>query len=315
MTSPAQRRSLAGEEEALARRAARLPPPPAGEVWIGDDAAVLAGDRGPLLFATDLVAEGVHFDRRLSSLADVGWKLLAANLSDIAAMGGRPLRCVVALAGGLGDDLDALYDGLGEAATAFSCPVVGGDLSAPPLGGGLCVSLAVLGTTDGRPPVTRAGGRPGDAVLVSGPLGAAAAGLRLLRADPAAEGPAVAAHRRPVPRLAAGRAAAVAGARAMIDVSDGLGLDLDRLARASGVGVELDTVPTAPEASEAEALGGGEDYELVVALADPGALVAAHAAAGLAPPIEIGRLVADPSRRRLQEAPLPIAGWRHRAGV
>lgn len=304
----------ADEMDALARLAARLPPPPPGETWIGDDTAVLAGDPGPLLFATDLVAEGVHFDRRWSSPADVGWKLLAANVSDIAAMGGRPLRCVVAVAGGLGSELDALYDGLVAAADAFGCPIVGGDLSAPATGGGLCASLAVLGTTAGRPPVTRAGGRPGDTLVLTGPLGAAAAGLRLLRADPRATGPLVDAHRRPVPRLAAGTLAAGVGAHAMIDVSDGLGIDCDRLARASGVGVVLDELPVAAGARTEEALGGGEDYELLIAVADADALERAFVAGGLAPGVRIGRLVAEPEVRRLAGGPLLAAGYRHTAG-
>lgn len=286
-------------------------------MWLGDDAAVLAGDEGPLLLATDLVAEGVHFERALSSLADVGWKVLTANVSDVAAMGGRPLRAVVAVAGAWGEDLAALYEGLGEAAAAYGCPVVGGDLSAAPLGGGAVVSVAVLGTLEGRPPVLRSGGRPGDRLFVTGPLGAAAGGLAVLRARPGDPGRAGAldlarAHRRPVARLAEGRQAARAGASAMIDLSDGLGLDLDRLCRASGVGAELHTLPCATGATREEALGGGEDYELLVATPEGADLAGAFAAAGLAEPIEIGRLVGDASVRTLEGRPLQPSGYRHR---
>lgn len=300
-----------GEEQALAVLQAVLPPPPNGEVWIGDDAAVLGGEPGPLLFATDLVAEGVHFDRRLSSLSDVGWKVLATNLSDVAAMGGRPLRAVVALAGAFGNELRSLYDGLAECAERYACPLVGGDLSAAPGGGGIVCSVAILGTTDGWSPVLRRGARPGDELWVTGPLGGSAAGLRQLRADPAATGEAVDRHRRPIPRLAEGTLAATLGATAMIDISDGLGIDLDRLARASLVGVELDDVPVHDGATEAEALGGGEDYELVFSCEKEVAISASFAEAGLRPPVRIGRVVKDPAVRSLRGEALRAAGYLH----
>jgi len=304
-----------GELAALDRLAALLPAAPEGEIWIGDDAAVVdLGTLGPLLLATDLVAEGVHFDRGLSTLADVGWKVLAVNVSDIVAMGGRPLRAVVALAGASTDELDALYRGLGEAAAAYDCPIVGGDLSAGTPGGGLVVSVAVLGTTDGRPAVLRRGARPDDRVYVTGPLGRAAAGLRMLRADPRASGALVEAHRRPVPRADEGLVAAGCGASAMIDCSDGLGIDLDRLAKASGVGVVLDLVPVAEGATLEEALGGGEDYELVFCAPVGVDVGEAFAERGLTPPIEIGHAVADASVRLLEGAPLPLSGYQHRLG-
>ncbi len=318
--------------------AATLPPPPPGEVWIGDDAAVLvvpadvpgrpatgesraAGEPPPpagapppppagaprLLFAADLVVAGVHFDLTLTTCADAGWKVLASNVSDVAAMGGRPWRCVVSIAGGSAEQLTGISAGLAEAAEHWACPLVGGDLSA---GEQLVVSVAILGLATGAP-VLRSGATPGDALFVTGPLGAAAAGLRLLRADRHATGTLVDAHRRPLARVEEGVAAATAGATAMIDVSDGLGLDLHRLALASGVGVELDAVPAAPGASEAEALGGGEDYELIVACPEPDRLAAAFAGAGLRAPLLIGRCVADPSRRVLSGSKLDPAGWEH----
>ena len=300
------------ELAAVERLTGRLGTGRAGEVWLGDDAAVLSGEGGPLLLATDLVVEGVHFDRRLSSLADVGWKVLTANVSDAAAMGGRARRAVVAVAGAFGDELEALYDGLCAASEAYGCPVVGGDLSDAGPGGGLVVAVTVLGTTDGRPAVRRSGGRPGDRVYVTGPLGAAAAGLRRLQAGEA-DVPAhlVAAHRRPVARAAEGVAAATAGARAMLDVSDGLGIDLDRLCRASGVGAELDQVPVAEGATQAEALGGGEDFELLVAVPAEVDLAARFAASGLRPPLELGVLVAGRGRRLLRGEPLAADGYRH----
>ena len=212
-----------------------------------------------LLLATDVVVEGVHFDRRFGSLADAGWKALATNLSDVAAMGGSPLGAVVGVVGASRADLDELYDGILSCAARYDCPIVGGDLTD---GAQLVVSIAVAADAVVDRPVLRSGGRPGDVVFVTNPLGSSAAGLRLLKADEAATGDCVEAYRRPLPRLEEGRAARRAGASAMIDVSDGLALDLDRLCRASGVGVVLEDLPVADGATATEAMGGGDDYEL-----------------------------------------------------
>jgi len=297
------------ERTVLERLATLLGPPPAGEVWAGDDAAVVENPPGHLLFSTDALVEGVHFTRALSSLEDIGWKALACNLSDLAAMGGRPLAAVVALCGAAAADLDGIYRGVTGAAERYGCAVVGGDLSDAEE---MVVTVAVLGTTDGRPPVLRSGGRPGDRLFVTGPLGSSAAGLRLLRAGEGESNEAVRRHRRPLPRLGEGTAAAELGASAMLDLSDGLSLDLDRLARASGVGVELITVPVAAGASEEEALGGGEDYELLFSLPPGREAAGLFAARGLATPIEIGVLVGDRDRRTLRGAPLPLLGYLHR---
>ncbi|MGD0219217.1 MAG: thiamine-phosphate kinase [Acidimicrobiales bacterium] len=290
----------------------RLVGPPVGdEVWIGDDAAVLDPLTGRVLFATDLAAEGVHFDRRQGTLADVGWRVLVQNLSDIAAMGGRPRAAVVAVAGAELDELERIYEGLLEASRRFECPVVGGDLSDAAV---LNLSVAILGETAGVAPVLRSGAKPGETIYVTNPLGAAAAGLRELRADPSASSPCVQVFLRPEPRLAEGAAAAVAGATAMIDVSDGFGIDLRRLADASDVGVALDELPVAPGASRGEALGGGEDYELIFTVPDPGRVAAVFAAHGLNPPLRVGSTTADPSAFHLGGVKLDPAGYEHRLG-
>ncbi|HTZ08165.1 MAG TPA: AIR synthase-related protein, partial [Acidimicrobiales bacterium] len=131
-------------------------------------------------------------------------------------------------------------------------------------------------------------------------------------ADPdGADAALVLAHRRPRARLAEGETARLAGCRALVDVSDGLAADLGHLASASGVGYRLDAVPVAEGATLDEALGGGEDYELVLATPDPEALVAAFAAAGLAPPLALGRCSADTAERTLAGAPVPPAGYEH----
>ncbi|MDA8292381.1 MAG: thiamine-phosphate kinase [Actinomycetota bacterium] len=289
-----------------------LPASGPGETWIGDDAAVLvATGEAPLLLATDCVVEGVHVDRRYCALADVGWKALAVNVSDVAAMAGTPVAAVVAVSGAKADEVGPLYEGLVEAAREYRCPIVGGDLSAGPV---LTLSVAVLGRAD-VPPVLRSGARAGDLLFVTGPLGRSAAGLRVLRSSAGRVGAEaedlVAAHLRPRALLAHGLAAARAGATAMIDCSDGLSADLDRVAVASGVGVDLADVPVAPGATVEEALGGGEDYELVFSAPDGGRVLESFERAGLGAPVRIGRCVADPSRRTRGGAPLEVAGYEH----
>ena len=300
-----------GEIAAIEAIRRALPPPPAGETWIGDDAAVVTGPSGEvLLFAADVVVEGVHFDLELVDAADVGWKALAVNVSDIAAMGGRPLHAVVTVVGASASQIDGLFRGLGEAAAAYECAIVGGDLSCGPC---LVVSVAITGTVGDRRAVLRCNARPGDVLFVTGPLGRSAAGLRVLRsAQGAAAAPGLAAaYRRPVARVAEGQAACAGGATAMMDISDGLGIDLDRLATASGVGVALEVVPVAEGATRDEAIAGGEDYELVFAARDPAAITGAFQAAGLRPPIRIGVCVADSTLRRVGDEALPASGWEH----
>lgn len=290
----------------------RLPPPPAGEVWIGDDAAVLPAPDGWLLLTVDTVVEGVHFDPALVGRADAGWKALTTSVSDVAAMGGLPLRAVVAAVLPDPSVIEMVYDGIVDAAGECGCPVVGGDLSAGPV---LCLSVAATGTVPaGEPgPVLRSGARPGHRVWVTGPLGASAAGLealRGLRGGPAAG--LVDAHRRPRPRLAEGRAARLSGASAMIDVSDGLSVDLARLAGASGLAVELAEVPVAPGATLEQALHGGEDYELAICAPPDVDLVGAFTRAGLTAPLEIGRCVAGPAGGVVLEGrALPALGYEH----
>jgi thiamine-monophosphate kinase len=271
-----------------------------------------------MLLAADVVVAGVHADLDLVGLDDMGWKALVANLSDIAAVGGRPCYALVTVSGPLARlDVDLLYDGLLEAAEAYGCPVVGGDLSSSPV---LVVSVSVVGDGGTAPaaPVLRSGASPGDTLFVTGPLGSSAAGLQLLRAGKGTEGPdLVLAHRRPRPRLNEGAAARVAGATAMIDVSDGLAADLRHLADASGVGVALDHVPVpigmsrVSDDPEGLALGGGEDYELVFSAPDPDRVETTFAELGLGKPIRFGRCTADPSERRLRDGDLPTVGWVH----
>jgi thiamine-monophosphate kinase len=295
--------------EQIASLAGKLDPP---EVGMGDDAAVVAVPAGGrLLLTADLVVEGVHFDLSYCSPSDVGWKALAVNVSDVAAMGGEPLHALVSVVVPAGGDLAGLYEGLVASAGEHGCRVVGGDLSS---GSELVVSVVVTGRVAGAGPVLRSGARPGDTVFLTGPLGASAAGLALLLADPGASGPLAEAHRRPHARVAEGLAALSAGATAMIDVSDGLATDLGHVARASGVGVSLDEVPVAAGATLEQAVGGGEDYELLFTAPDPSAVIGAFEDAGLRPPVAIGSCVADASVRLLRGEPLGQEGFEHRIG-
>jgi len=277
-----------GEHALLARlRALAPPPPPWVIVGIGDDAAVLEPPRNQLdVVTTDALVEHVHFDRRFSSPADVGHKALAVNLSDLAAMGAEPRAALLSLA--LPDTLlvaefDALVQAFLAAAASQRVALVGGNLSRSP--GPLVVDVTAVGAVRRRRVLGRAGARPGDALYLSGTVGAAAAGLGWLRAHAGAEAPRepvppiVERYRRPSPRVRLGvivgrnRAAA-----ACVDLSDGLADAARQIAGASGTGAVLDAAAIPVDAGAREwyqgqgldpleaALAGGEDYELLFAV-------------------------------------------------
>jgi thiamine-monophosphate kinase len=280
-----------GEFELLARIRERLPDAgPRIRLGSGDDAAVtLPG--GATATSVDAIVEGVHFRRDLATPAQIGHKALATALSDLAAMGAEPGEAYVVL--GVPPDLSeadclALLDGMAALAVRTGTTLAGGDLTRA---AELFLAITVVGHAPGAEDlVTRGGARPGDALVVTGELGAAAAGLGLLSNPPeevalahlegigaktrsAMEGRQL----QPEPRLAAGRALAGAGATAMIDLSDGLGGDARHIAETSGVELRIDAaaLPRAPGLDEVAAalatdpwrlLLGGEDYELLAAL-------------------------------------------------
>lgn len=281
---------------ALRERASRAgAPPPSGlAVASGDDATV--GVRAaPTVVSVDAVVDGVHFDRATFSPQAIGHKALAVALSDLAAMGAAAGEAYVQLL--LPEDFDSascltLADGFGAVAGRYEVGIAGGDVTRAPV---LALAVTVVGYVD-RPSdaVLRSGAAPGDAVVVTGELGGAAAGLRLLggaagddRIDPGAAELLLRRQLAPEPRLDAGRAIAAAGASAMIDVSDGLGGDAVHLAEASGVRIEieLERIPVQAGVEEVAAasgtdaidlaVGGGEDYELL-ATVPPGRLAEAQ---------------------------------------
>jgi thiamine-monophosphate kinase len=280
-----------------------------GEVHIGDDAAVLLPTVGETLISTDVCVAGVHLDTTLFPIEDLGYKAVVTAFSDIAAMGGRALACVVGVIAPSGGDLDALHHGMAEASQFVNAPIVGGDVTR---GRDFAVAVTVLGECAGRGAVLRSGARPGDTLMVTGPLGRAAAGLRRRREGTPLNDELVTAHRRPWPCLAEGVAARDAGAHAMMDLSDGLGIDVHRMADASGVGFALTDIPVAHGATWDEAVSGGEDYELLIATDQPDRLRMIYQDRGLDPLFEIGRVVAQPSLRTLSGSPFVRRGFEHR---
>ncbi len=254
-----------GEFALVARLAAtaRTPSPPAGP---GDDAALVRTPVGQVVVTTDLLVEGAHFRREWSAPYDIGRKVAAANLADVAAMGARPSVLLIAL-GAPADfplaDFEALAAGVRDECARAGAALVGGDLVRAPQ---LVISGTALGDPPEYGPVLRSGARPGDVVGVVGRLGWAAAGLRLLSAGEDS-GALVDAHRRPQPPYAAGPGLAAVGATAMCDVSDGLIGDLTHLAEASGVTIDVSSEAArllgGPGIRDEEVLTGGDDHALV----------------------------------------------------
>lgn len=224
-----------------------------------DDAAVLEVGGETLVLTHDLLVEGVHFLPGADP-ADVAWKLVAVNLSDLAAKGAEPLGVLLGYM--LGEDDARFAAGLEQALERFEVPLLGGDVSSggPPRSFG----LTAIGRATHRPVPSRGGARPGDQLYITGPVGAAMMEFEALRDNAGADSTA---YRRPTPRLAEGLALAP-HVTAMMDVSDGVLLDAARMARASGVTMVINSsaVPlAAPEERRQDALRWGEDYELLFA--------------------------------------------------
>jgi len=265
-----------GERGTLARILPLLPVARTTLVPAGDDAAGSTVEGGSVVTTCDMMIEGPDFRFDWSTPHDVGWKAMASNLADVAAMGATPTGVIVAvacppetpiavlegIARGIADGLQAMAPG---------CGVLGGDLSTA---SEVCLSVTVLGELAGQPPVLRSGAQPGDVVAVAGELGVSERGLRVLREHTQQAGgvlseqsrdtlrdhhPEVAHHLAPVAPIALGVLAARAGASAMMDISDGLVLDATRMAEASTVTIDLDSTLRDDE----EALMGGEDHGLL----------------------------------------------------
>src|SRR3954452_3466126 len=281
---PSDTVKVVGEFGVIARVLAQAGVARVAQVGPGDDAAVLRTPDRRVVATTDVLVEGRHFRRDWSSAEDIGHKAAAANLADVAAMGGVTTALLVGLACPSSTQtswLEGVAAGLAEECAPLGAAVVGGDLVAAPADSdSVVLSVTALGDLGGRPPVLRSGARPGDVVALAGRLGWSACGLAVLRRGFSSPIAAVAAHRRPTPPYAAGPAAADAGATAMCDVSDGLLAGLGHLASDSRVTIELDGAameraclePPGPLQQVGNALGvnpmawvltGGEDHALV----------------------------------------------------
>lgn len=308
-----------GEFDLIARLAARLPGGlPAGMVGIGDDAAAVPDGEGFLLLTCDIAVEGRHFSRGGAPMADVGWRVATANVSDIAACGGLPVCALISL--GVPAELppellDELYRGLGEAAAHYGFHIVGGNISGA---GEIMVDCFMTGQTPRF--VARKGARPGDLVAVSGTLGDSEAGRVIMGrgARGEAEERLLRRHLRPQARIDLVEPLR-RWATAAIDISDSLSSELHHLARAGGVGLAIrrEALPLSPELvafSESRgeeplerALSGGEDYQLLCTL--PPARAASAEEAGLTIIGEVRKKGAV----SLSGEPLPSGGWDHLA--
>ncbi len=337
---------LPGERALIDRIRQRVPAAPASLViGIGDDAAVVAPDRGALqVLTTDALVEGVHFDRRFSTWVEIGHKALAVNVSDVASMGGSPRFALLSLmlpASTTAPDVDGMLDGLLALAKELRIHLAGGNITRSP--GPFVLDVTLVGSVKPRRVLTRGGGRPGDGLYVTGQVGAAAAGLAWLRqhapASPVAgprgvrpDDPELSAcverYCRPLPRARVGELLGRnRAASACMDLSDGLADAVTQMAGAGGTGARIDAtaLPLNPAgcswfASSGEdpitaAVSGGDDYELLFAVPrrSLGRLKGVLRDARGVPITGIGELTADPGIGLIRNGrvePLP-AGFAH----
>lgn len=310
-----------GENEALKRTIARLNSSEHALVGPGDDSAVISAPDGRFTVTTDTLIEGHDFKLDWSTGYDLGWKAVASNVADVAAMGAVPTALVVALSVPGTTPvtwLEHFADGLKAACLALApgCGVVGGDLAASEQ---VMISVAAHGSLEGREPVLRSGAQVGDIVAVAGTLGRAAAGLALLesgnRDAVSAYDDLVNIQRRPNPPIQAGVAAANAGATAMLDLSDGLARDAARIAKASSVTIQIDPMhlqgfeavleesARAIEANPSDwVIGGGEDHSLLATFPAGATLPRAFKPIGVVLP-------QGPAPVMLGAQALPERGW------
>lgn len=327
--------SLGGERELIAGIRARVPgAPPWLIVGIGDDAAVVKPERNALeILTTDGLIEDIHFDRRVSTPRDIGWKALAVNLSDVAAMGGTPRLALLSLAlpaTFTSHEMDELVDGFLALAAETRVTLAGGNITRSP--GPLMVDVTVTGFAGARQILKRGGGHAGDDLYVTGTVGAAAAGLSYSKESQVSKEPAgiesidacVRRHRAPEPRV---RIGALLGrnraASACMDLSDGLADAVRQIAAASGTGAAIDAaaLPIPDAAREwfrragqdpiAAAAAGGDDYELLFAVPRRarGRLATVVRQARGVPITRIGRLTKEPAIALVRDGtpePLPL---------
>ncbi len=299
-----------------------------GGSQIGDDAAILDLGDQLLVVSSDLTIEGVHlpaitpskartddfdqgFDLSKITERDFGFKSVTTAISDIAAMGIEPRWVTLSLCGPAGSDLLEVMEGVREACVQFDCDLVGGDLSVSPV---LTANVTAIGTCKPNEPVFRNTCSVGDAIWVTGPLGGASCGLRLINKEIEIENDALVGElinrqKRPVPRVKEAVLARLIGASSMIDISDGLATELDHLANGANAGISIEDVPIHDGANIDDALYGGEDYEIIFTL-DPNLDPADQfEKAGLRPPIKIGVIVGEPDCRKIRGRDFLVGGF------
>jgi len=295
-------------------------------IGIGDDAAAWKGDSSIQLATVDSFIQGVHFPSGTASWQELGWKALAVNLSDIAAMGGAPRYALVSLALPPDTEVDnvtTLYTGLLELAKKYKVTIVGGDISNAPM---VIVNVTVLGSNPRKQILTRSSAQAGELIAVTGYLGAAAAGLEMLtkklKFEPKAAARFKQAFFKPTPRIAEGQLLVEQGVKTAIDISDGLVADLNQICKASKVGARIDAnrVPVEPmvkagfgDRALELALAGGEDYELLfTAKAE---VIARIKKADPCPVTAIGEITAGQGVTVIDRRGKPLkmtgAGWEH----
>jgi thiamine-monophosphate kinase len=307
------------EFDAIRAFSARFPPPPEAVVEpAGDDCAVVRIGGETWVAAADMLVSGRHFEG-WAAPEDVGYKAVAVNVSDVAAMGGTPRFVLISGGAPRPETVLRCVEGVLEACREFGVYPLGGDTTGADA---LVVDVSILGSVEGVP-VLRSGARPGHLLAVTGELGASAAGLISLQDGARKPARLVERHLRPVPRVEAGKTAARLGAGAMIDLSDGLASDARHLCERSGVGcrIELDRLPIAEDTRtfllsrnrepHALAATGGEDYELLIA-APEDALDAMRSSLDV-PLTVIGEVTrgSEPEFVMNGEVVADLAGWDH----
>jgi thiamine-monophosphate kinase len=293
-------------------------------IGIGDDAAAWQGDDSIQLASVDSFIQGVHFTPETTPWPDVGGKALAVNISDIAAMGGIPRYALVSLAlpdDSQVEDVAALYNGMLKTAKQYGVSIIGGDISKAPL---VAVTITILGSSPTKKILARSSAQAGDIIAVTGSLGAAAAGMALLKNKGKLEADSRLkdAFLHPTPRIAEGLLLVEQGVKTAIDISDGLVADLGQICKASQVGarIEVERVPIEPAVKTAFgegalelALSGGEDYELLFTASAE--IVEKGKKAASVPVTAIGEITAGKGVTLIDKQGKPFelkkAGWEH----
>lgn len=297
----------------ICRRFADLPAN--GFEGIGDDCAVLPlADGDALVFTADLLVEGVHFLRHATSARDLGAKALAVNLSDVAAMGARPVATLLSVAlpsDATGDWAGEFMEGYRDLSERYGTALVGGDTTASI--GGITINVTAIGRVAAGRIKRRSAARPGDRILVAGELGASGAGLQEIL-DGRPDTPLADIHRRPEPQVAEGLwFGEHPEVHAMMDLSDGLASDIGHILDRSGVGAEIDleAIPVAAGADLRTAVCGGEDYKLLLTAAPESAnTLAADFEVRFGRPLyPIGRIVAQPGLAWLRDGVPQSVDW------